>query len=314
MTIACGDHHSHTLPMPVPQLDRQTQDLIVERYRAGWTTHEIARAIHWTASTVVKYLPLNGVVPERGRITPGRHPHSCSPHELQRTIKLYRSGMSMAEVAAQLGLASVSTVHWRLHAAGEPVRAPGDGCRLQALRQPRPGPLRDAVLAHLRAAERPLRATEIANAFEAKPSYVGNTLRRLEQRGLVRVAGTTFIDGRARRLWAVSDPGDVVRVARALVEAPHRPRIVPAPSGQVPEDERLPIEPFRDWVRRLAETDHEGDGEDLARRLGLSQRRLYALLHQQDFISVGAADRMLLRADDGTFLWDLWPHLYEAAT
>ena len=300
--------------MPPLGVDETTEAYIVERYRAGYTTRQIADDVHWSTSTVRKYLHLHGIRPERGRVT--YHPRRCSADELRRTVELYRSGLSMEEVGAHLGLSSPSTVLQRLRAAGEPTRRPHVGVRLQAIRRPRYGPMRDAVLAHLSECREPALARDIAEALHANPSHVSQVLRALERRGFVHEAGVVYIGGRPRRTWARAGLRSIERAAAQLVQSARFTDPAPV-GGKVPEVERLPIEPFRRWAfalldrerHRRAVTGDEPDRFTVAQRLGLTDRRLYALLHEQDTIALATADRILLNAGD-TFLWDLWPELY----
>lgn len=89
--------------------------LMVEMYASGRSIRAIAKEVHWGPSAVRDRLLEAGVRLRRRGGSKPRLPH----REFERTVFLYRQGLTMQQVGDELGV-SLSTVHERLREAGEP--------------------------------------------------------------------------------------------------------------------------------------------------------------------------------------------------
>jgi hypothetical protein len=135
---------------------------------------------------------------------------------------------------------------------------------------------------------------------------------------LLAGAGLARSSGQHPRYWRRTPPD--LRLVPAPIAPPEPER--PSDLTRPPEHERLPIAPFRAWVGKLVQREqrrardthsiYDGAFAVVAERLGFSERRLYALMREQDHISLAIADRALLESGEAVFLWDLWPHLARA--
>jgi predicted transcriptional regulator len=96
-------------------------DRIKALYARGWSMRRIAAELHYSQTSVQRYLHAAGVqVRPRGGVN-GR---TLSAEEVLETAQLYGRGLSMAAIADLLGL-TVSSVHERLHKIGVAVRPRG---------------------------------------------------------------------------------------------------------------------------------------------------------------------------------------------
>jgi hypothetical protein len=286
--------------MPPEAIDANTQALMVQRYLDGWPVATIAEEVYWHPATVRKYLRLHGLRLERGRRA---HYHGIDPEELRETVQLYRSGLSMAEVARALHI-SLSTVHARLRTAGEPSRKSATGVKIACLARPRTGPVRDRVLAVLDHAPEPLLASEVARRAELRTGRVVDSLAQLAHRGVVRAADFVVLHGRRRPLWERTPHSDIHRVVLGLVTEPRRPSRPGDGPGCGPE---LPIEPLRAWLEDRLRF-YGGHGA-LADALGVDERTLTRYLYESRVVRFSKADAMLTYEGTATTIYDLWPQL-----
>ena len=77
------------------------------------------------------------------------------------------------------------------------------------------------------------------------------------------------------------------------------------------EVERVDIAPLGEYLRRAIQLDEILSLDDLAEKAGTTSRTLQAAIHGTlKTVNVDIVDRILIAVDDGVFLWDLYPHLY----
>jgi len=312
----CGEH------IRIP-LDEQ-HEMIRLYLDEGFTLKQIGERVFCANATVSRVLRIHGV-PRRRRTRPPEP--KIGRDAVDRTVELYLSGLSLRQVAAELGI-SYSAVRGRLHRAGVPLRGRADGQIVYR---------RHALASLARSALTPCQA-EALDVLERDPNRWwtsreitaiigaptrGRTYRSLEQleaRGLV-VRGKKAVNKTHERTWKRSD----VQFADLLDTVFETPAV-----GNLPAAEMLPIGPFRAWLNEWVAREerkakfmavtpvkhYNGDGSGgisvtnaIAERLGIIDRRLYALRFDQDRISITLADQLLTRADRGVTIFDLWPHL-----
>lgn len=278
-----------------------TQAHMEELYQTGLSIREVAQATYWSVSTVHKVLTARGV---QTRPRGGIEHQRLADQEIQLTIELYESGLTMQQVADRLGRSRTS-IQARLRRYGSKPRshmenvqvrlsseAPGWGCmRAQTLRMLREhGPMTNGQLYRLVGRDH------------------NNTWRDLQ--ALVRY-GAVAVDREGRH--------PVYRYVGEVRE-PRKPR------GRF-SDELLPIGPFREWVRNLmdrlvreesfvgAEGVHRELGgrtgsQLVAEKLGVSSRVVWRWLYESREIGVESADAALVASREAVFLWDLWPERF----
>jgi len=100
------------------KLPEQTELAIVDRYRAGASMAQVAELEHVALTTVHRVLRRRGV---RSR---GHGTRQLSHDAYERTIALYRMGLTSDEVGRLLGLTGAG-VRRRLELAGVPRRKAG---------------------------------------------------------------------------------------------------------------------------------------------------------------------------------------------
>lgn len=89
-------------------------------------------------------------------------------------------------------------------------------------------------------------------------------------------------------------------------------------SGETRERmDRVPAGPFREWILRRADFynrllpyNNGAGAAELARRSGLSERRINEVLKRSKFVRVDIVDRALVN-EGSTMLWEIYPELYE---
>lgn len=106
---------------------------MVALYESGLTIAEVAERVHWSPSCVYRNLRVRRVeIRKRGSQRGPRLDH----RHVKLTVLMYRKGYSMVEIGEALGLAT-TTIHYRLHRAGEPIRSSRESLRLRWARTPR---------------------------------------------------------------------------------------------------------------------------------------------------------------------------------
>jgi hypothetical protein len=94
---------------------------IVELYADGWDAKHIGDEVGLTTSTVFYHLRV-AKVKRRGRHRRKGKLGYVSHKQMDKTIELYQSGLTLRETGAVLGI-SHATVRYRLMNAGVPLRA-----------------------------------------------------------------------------------------------------------------------------------------------------------------------------------------------
>lgn len=89
--------------------DADTQD-VIEMYRAGKTTRQIAEATGAHRQTIANRLKLAGIKLRRGKISEG---------EVAKLIRLYESGLSVAAVGKRLNLDAQTVLNYLKRAGVE---------------------------------------------------------------------------------------------------------------------------------------------------------------------------------------------------
>jgi transposase len=277
----------------------------------GLSTRAISRRLFWHYATVNNVLRADGVQ-LRGR--GGTH-NRAPQDEIDRTIELYNSGLSSVQVGEILGIDSTS-VRGRLHRAGVEMRSDSLSQRLRFYRaavENGAGGLTDRQAVALGLVEdAPATTVEVAERLGVTRHAAYEVLVQLKTRGLIKAKRRRRPD-RLHNVWQRTDLSVRDVVEYALAPPPQRR------SGDV----WLGIEPFRDWLEQQIDTEqrlmlHIPTDEDkgiaptpgamrVATRLGLDDRRLYALRYEQRSVTLAVVDQCLLRAGDGTMLEDLWP-------
>lgn len=313
----CDNPGGSTIP-------REQQDEAIRLYvEERLTTGQIGERLSWTGGAVAKMLRRRGVTLRSHSDRQATHPNKLTQDELDRTVELYQGGLSVAEVGRILGR-NHNTIMYRLQKAGLERRPFGEALRLRRLHAiSAGGGLTDRQRLALTLIEQrgPLTTSELGQ----EPGFgsarrVLDTMRGLERLGLVTGKQTT--KGRARpMLWTRTDLRIVDLHARELAPA--------SVGGRAPDAESLPMGPLRDylndWIDRerrkarfaaVSGTVAGADGSSglavegvVARALGIHERRLYALLHHQETVSIQVADRILTHANRDETIFDLWPHL-----
>lgn len=115
--------------MAIPKKDI---DRMVALYEAGWSLSQIAAAVYWSPMAISRNLRLRGVQ-MRPRGTSQNHLR-LTQRELTSTVRLYRHGLSMREVANRLGV-TYGTIRHRLLRADEPIRTQSQTMAMQKHRR-----------------------------------------------------------------------------------------------------------------------------------------------------------------------------------
>lgn len=99
---------------------RRRRERIVELNELGWSAAHIGREMHLSTSSVHYHLRIAGKTRPSKRTCGklGQLKHS----EIEKTIRLYESGLTLRQVGAELGLTH-SSVRYRLLNAGVTLRA-----------------------------------------------------------------------------------------------------------------------------------------------------------------------------------------------
>jgi len=305
----------------------ETQREIVRLYQSGESMDAVAARVYWSAATVHAILANHGVPSRHG----GSNGFRLHEDELFRTVELYQSGKSIREVAEEVGL-TYSAVHERLRRAGVQPRSPGRSRQVrraaQVARDEAALTDRQATLLRILTDALPDHVTtaDAAKMLGVPTRYTRNALRQLEAFGLV----TTARRGKWTLVWTrTSLP--ITDVLDAALDIRNRSAL---------NDAWLPVGPFREWVEGLLarerraslhvlaprgqgapyrpavrhSTPGHGGGMDegahrVAARLGLTPRRLYAVLHEQATVGLSVADRAITGSGEPVRLEDLWPWL-----
>lgn len=292
---------------------------------------ETGRRLFWSATAVRNTLIRNGApIRSRGG-TPYTHWQALSQEDIDRVVELYGRGFSTVTIGRRLGLHPTSVRH-RLQAAGVPRRSRSAAIQLLRCEHVCEGWLSELQRRALHELDKavPERRTtvEVARALEVKIPTAYAALQDLKRFGLATSKRTV---GGTSRVW---DDGRCARgrvIAWLRTSLPVREVLWQHVCGLKNKDrtEWLPIGPFRDWLQRLideqeriakhaAVTGSQGNGDGsqgipttgvVARRLGLDERRVWAYLHENEFVALRVVDAALARSGDGTRLQDLWPVL-----
>lgn len=294
------------------------QDEMVRMYvEDGLSLREIGRRTYWTKTTVTRVLASRRVTlrPKGGFAGQGQ----LSQDELDRVVELYHGGLTATEIGRQIGR-SRSAVCERLRSAGVNPRSRAHRNRIRRAQSLASGELTERQRPILRlveaAGDAGTTTPEIAERLGANRHAITLALYQLESYGLVKCR-------RHKR------PYRWTRSNVALHEVVERTLWPALAAGKPRAEDALPIGPLRDWLERwIAEeerkvrfmavtgVDEGADGSGglvsvgaVARALGIKERRLWALRHEQEVVSFALADRLLTNASRGERLEDLWPHL-----
>lgn len=306
----------HESPVP-PETRREIACLYTEEMLS---TREISERLFWSKSTVRSVLAQEGI-PRRPRGGRLKHKDVLTQDDLDRARELYSSGMSLQQLADILGIHK-STARHRLIRAGVQTRDKSNGIKLRRaamIAQNGRRALTERQREVLEFVERrggTVTSERVALALAWSIPTARQVLSQLRAHGLV--SRKMKQRGRVREfIWWRSD----LQMRDALEFA--------AMSNANWSGEWLPIAPFREWANRLVDqerrnvtllavTDSQrgsnGSGwmsttGAVAQRLGIGERRLHAILHDQKNISLALADRALQNAGTGMRLEDLWPEL-----
>lgn len=290
--------------------------------------------VFFSASAVRNALRAEGV--ELRKPATGCTPRSSvlKGDDIDRAAELYAGGLSHKQIAERLGLVSEASVRLRLKRAGMATRPRSDVSWIRRLSDIADNGAealtRDqrATLAVVELAGRPVTTPEVAAAAGIESRAAKVVLRRLERMRLVK--GRRMTTTKAR-------PKEWVRTAVQFRDVLHLE--IESRTVSDKRDVWLPIGPFRAWVTDLIarerramvrEVAPRGPGspmrypaggpvstDDADRRgstvvaglLGMDQRRLYALMHEQEHIGLRVADAALLASGEPVRLEDLWPEL-----
>lgn len=287
----------------------------------------IGRRMFWSEGVVRKVLRSHGVqIRRRGADVPDANPWKRYTTEQEQSVcEAYRSGLSTDEIARRMD-GSATTIRAILRRNDVCIRSKKEACRLGRIR----------AVAHDNALtasqQRTLvflddrgsySTTRIARLTGRTVMDTSRTLKQLARLGLVSMDGIGAGRGRPRT-WSRTG-----LALRDVLDAQVNARV-----NRGNGDTMLPVGPFRDWVEgliadarreaiHLAVTStprHGGsNGSDgipaittVAAMLGLSERRVWALTHEQDHVSLTIADRALQNYPGPVRLWDLWPELGES--
>lgn len=303
----------------------ETRRVMARLYvRGSLSVNEVARRTNWSMGCVHRALRAENVRMRPQGAVPN-HPGRLTQDQLDETVELYRSGCSERDIGLQLGITASAVVN-RLKRAGVERRTPSEGQRLARRRELEVSG-KDALTHRqavaLECVERSnggALTTEVATLLAVRTRSARSLLLRLEGLGLVRSRPGARKVGRAWvGLWTRTDLA-VVDVLQAALAPP----VTAAPPAG---EEWLPIEPFREWLDGLIARERrltmraikdvrdrtrgyaeEGEGA-VAARLGISERRLYRLRHEQARVPFGTADACLIRSGEQVTMEDLWPHL-----
>jgi AraC-like DNA-binding protein len=312
---SCGNCGTHTF-MPV-----ETQDLAIRLYQTeNLSLEEVGARLAWSESAVRKVFVMRGIARKRPVGTHRQRAHALTRDDLDRTVELYMSGLTAAEVAAQIGRAQ-STVTRRLQLAGVTPRPKAESHALAHIAK---------VARHGTGAltDRQVRAIEYLEAngptVTARLAQYAGAPRSSMLRLMNSLAGLGLVSGTR------GDVGHGHPVVWRRTELPIRDvldRALEPHRGRPKDEELLPIGPFRDWLEQIIAREERkarfgaiaargNDGEPnvhfiaaVARRLGISDRRLHVFRFEQNSISLATADKVLTYAGTGDSLEDLWPHL-----
>jgi DNA-binding CsgD family transcriptional regulator len=319
------------MPVAGPTLDEQRE--IVRLYTGErMTLAEVSERVFWSVTAVRSVLVRSGV-PTRSRgLRPGTPGRSIvlTREQVERIAELYRSGLSLTEVAARLGV-HFTTVSHHLDRAGVRRRSVAEGIALRRCRDVSTldaltGRQRDVLTfveryQHKNGGDPPITA-QIAVHTRLPRHATKATLYQLERLRLVR---KTRRDGTGAGRGRPCSWRRTLLSPRDVFDDTFRQR------GRIVGETYLPITPFLRWLAGIVELEErkvrlgaivkegrkEGTGDHntlsvidvIAARIGIDPRRLLALRTVQSKISLTLADEALLRIDDGTRLEDLWPEL-----
>lgn len=284
-----------------------TRAEMVRLYVEGTSSEEIARRTFWGSSTVRRVLQQEGVELRRWSLPPR---FTLTQEDLDQVVELYQRGLSTIEIGRALGLHRTTVAH-RIRRAGLPQRSRGEAQQLaRRLAVSQGGALTARQAAALRFVEQnnPTTAAAVTRALGIPVHRVRVVLAQLESYGLLshkRKAGWPS----AGNEWKRTDLALLDVLDHAVTPPPQRRE----------GDVWLPVQPIRDYLARHVALERrkatvEGDALKIGRsvvcqRVGLDGRRLYALTHEQESVTLSLADQILSGIGDGTRLEDLWPEL-----
>lgn len=304
-------------------LDPQTRAEIIRLYTdEALSTRQVAARVYVSASTVSATL-VAADVPRRPRSSCWEYRNDgLTEDQLDEVLELYQAGRTTEEIGGALGVHR-TTVARRLRQARAPVRSHSEAIKLHhwsaiASRGTDGLTARQASVLHAVEVKGLETSTEVGRAVDLSQRAARATLYQLEHYGLVKGSKRVSNGGRYR-IWTRTD-----LALRDVIDA-----VLTTDVNRNTDETWLPIAPLREWLKGLVEREREiarfqavsgyaedGDGTGAARttsavcfRLRLDHRRLYALLHEQQSVTISLADRLLLLAGDGTRLGDLWPEL-----
>jgi hypothetical protein len=277
------------------RLPRELVEHALTLYDAGWPPAKIRHELYVQPATLHGWRTAAGL-PPNGTVGHDKH---ADPNVLRRTEQLYATGLTMAQVAAEMNVPE-GTVHTRLRAAGANIRRTGfpPGTK--------PSGLPDGWLTTTQAAER----TGLSQPV----------IKRRCTHGQIPGARRFPATGQGHRvLWGI--PEDAI----ATIRRRRAPRTADTPRDDLaerraaktvarkrPHEIYLPAGPFVTWVvaHRLSKAALFGNaGLDTAGHLGAIMRG------QTPRIGLTLADR-IVTANDAR-LDDVWPdldtHLKDAA-
>lgn len=300
-------------------MSRVPPDLQAEMVRMYNEEHlscgQIADRTFWSKTSVLNVMHMHGVQFRAQRDNKVRQRTRLSDDAIAHTVELYQTGLSIRDVASALGIAR-TTVRHRLLVAGVEMRANSNAVSLRRRRRlQRGGPdaftqLQRTVLAQI-AEHGEIATPKLARNIGKTNQQARDILYKLRTLGYV-TARPTHAGRNHPFVWSLAHVDPDAMVQNMLSPATHY--------GKTSDEEMLPVEPFRAWLEEwIAREERRAmfAGEianvavttKIARRLGMTDRRLWAIRYEQPRIALATADRYLTKAGTVTRLEDLWPEL-----